>query len=180
MKKNSIIKKKICLLGSFAVGKTSLVERFVYNRFDEKYLTTIGVKISQKVLSPAQNSKSGQYIQYTFLVWDIAGMDKFDAVVENYYRGSAGALAVADLIRPETIGQLHDICDRFLSVSPGAQLQVLGNKLDLFEQEGETISLLKNMVSAFSTDYLLTSAKTGEKVEEAFLTLAKKMAETNE
>ena len=164
----------------FAVGKTSLVERFVYDRFDEKYLTTIGVKISQKLLSPVEAPKSGQHIQYTFLVWDIAGMDKFDGVVENYYRGSAGALAIADLIRPETIGQLHDICDRFLSVSPGAQLLILGNKLDVFEQEGETVSLLRNTAAAFSTDFLYTSAKTGEKVEEAFLTLAKKMAETDE
>ena len=89
MNKTSAIKKKICLLGPFAVGKTCLVERFVYDRFDERYLTTIGVKISQKLLSPVEDPKSGQHIQYSFLVWDIAGMDKFDGVVENYYRGSA-------------------------------------------------------------------------------------------
>jgi GTPase SAR1 family protein len=168
------------LLGPFAVGKTSLVERFVYDRFDETYLTTIGVKISQKLLSPVEDPKSGQLIQYTFLVWDIAAMDKFDGVVENYYRGSAGALAVADLTRPEILPDLRNICDRFHSVSPGAQLLVLGNKLDIFEENKTTISLLKKTASAFSTEYLLTSAKTGEKVEEAFLTLARKMAETNE
>ena len=175
-----MIKKKICLLGPFAVGKTSLVERFVYDRFDEKYLTTIGVKISQKLLSPVEDPNSGQLIQYTFIVWDIAGMDKFDPVVMSYYRGASGALAVADLTRPETLPQLQDICDRFHSVSPLAKLLILGNKLDIFEQNSNTISLLKKTASPFSADYLLTSAKTGEKVEEAFLILAKKMAATNE
>ena len=97
------IKKKVCLLGSFAVGKTSLVERFVHNRFDEKYLTTIGVKISQKALPPIESKRDRQMIQHTFLIWDIAGLEKFDSVEMSYFRGAAGALVVADLTRPETI-----------------------------------------------------------------------------
>ena len=100
--KMTAVKKKICLLGSFAVGKTSLIERFVYNRYDEKYLTTIGVKISQKVLAPIDDPQGGRMIQHTFLIWDIAGLEKFDKVVKNYFRGAAGALAVADLTRPES------------------------------------------------------------------------------
>ena len=170
-----MIKKKICLIGSFAVGKTSLVERFVHNRFDDKYLTTIGVKISQKTLPPVQDPTSGRVVQYSFLIWDIAGMEKFDTVVMNYYRGASGALAVADLTRQETIPLLQDICDRFRSVSPAARLLIIGNKLDIFQQDHETIILLKKTVSSFSAEYILTSAKTGEGVEEAFLELAKRI-----
>jgi small GTP-binding protein len=175
MQKISPLKKKICLLGSFAVGKTSLIERFVHNRFDEKYLTTIGVKVSQKILPPLEHPVKGQLVQYTFLIWDIARMEKLDNVVTNYYRGAAGALAVADLTRDETIPHLGDICTAFRSVNPRAELLILGNKLDIFQHEKKTNALLKTTASGFSTEYLLTSAKTGERVEEAFLMLARKI-----
>lgn len=171
----SMIKKKICLIGSFAVGKTSLLGRFVHNRFDDKYLTTIGMKISKKTLPPVQDPISGSVVQYAFLIWDIAGMEKFDTLAMNYYRSASGALAVADLTRRETIPRLQDICDRFRSVSPGAQLLIIGNKLDIFQQDRETMILLKKTVSNLSAEYLLTSAKTGQGVEQAFLQLAKRI-----
>jgi small GTP-binding protein len=170
-----LIKKKICLLGSFAVGKTSLVERFVYNRFDEKYLTTIGVRVSQKILPPIRNPESGQRTQFNLLIWDIERIEKFNSVVRNYYRGAAGALAVADVTRPETISTMQEIGDTFCSVSPTAQLLIVGNKLDIFEQDKRTLSLLKKTASHFSTEYFLSSAKTGEQVEDVFMMLAKKL-----
>lgn len=169
------VKKKICLLGSFAVGKTSLVERFVYDRFDEKYLTTIGVKISQKSLPPIQVPNSGQMIQHTFLIWDIAALSKFDSVVMNYFRGAAGALVVADLTRPETIGHINEVCDRFKSISPDAIVVVLGNKLDIFKEDKKTLSALKTTAADYETDFILTSAKTGERVEQAFMNLSQKI-----
>lgn len=175
MDESSLIKKKMCLLGSFAVGKTSLIERFVYSRFDEKYLTTIGVKISQKILPPFRSPGNGKFIQYNFLIWDIASMEKFDKVVMNYYRGAAGALAVVDLTRPETIPELVIICDRFLSVNHKAQLLIIGNKLDIFQENDKMNSRLKKTASSFSTEYILTSAKTGTRVEDAFFKLAKKI-----
>ena len=170
-----LIKKKICLLGSFAVGKTSLIERFVYSRFDEKYLTTIGVKISQKILPPFQSPGKGPFLQYNFLIWDIASMEKFDSVVKNYYRGASGALGVIDLTRPQTISEMKIICNRFLSVNHQAQLLIIGNKLDIFQGDDKMIDDLKKIASDFSTEYLLTSAKTGACVEEAFFELAKKV-----
>ena len=170
-----LIKKKICLLGSFAVGKTSLVERFVHNRFEEKYLTTIGVRVSQKILPPIRNPESGQRTQFNLLIWDIERIEKFDSVVRNYYRGAAGALAVADVTRPETIPTLQEIVDTFRSVTPEAQLLIVGNKLDIFEQDKKTLALLKRTASHFSTECFLSSAKTGEQVEEVFMILAQKI-----
>ncbi|UCF93048.1 MAG: GTP-binding protein [Desulfobacterales bacterium] len=170
-----LIKKKVCLLGAFAVGKSSLVERFVYDRFDEKYLTTIGVKVSQKILAPRRDSRSGQLRQYMFLIWDIASLDKFDHMVMNYYRGAAGALAIGDLPRPETFTGLEDLCAKFKSVSTDAEIVVLGNKLDIFQPHEETIRLLKKTAQRWSPDHLLTSAKTGHHVEKAFQLLATKI-----
>ena len=167
-----LLKKKICLLGSFAVGKTSLIERFVYDRFDEKYLTTIGVKISQKIMPPVQDPESGEMFQHLFLIWDIAGLDKFDRVTRSYLRGASGAIAVADLTRPDTIDGLTVTCDEFLSVNPDAKLFIVGNKLDIFEDNQKTVSELRKTAESFSTHYLATSAKTGEQVENAFLKLS--------
>lgn len=168
MAQTTALKKKICLLGSFSVGKTSLVERFVYDSFEDKYLTTIGVKISQKLLPPIQDTASGQMRQHNFLIWDIASLDKFDKVALNYFRGASGALAVADMTRPETIGELKKICENFLSASPQATLVVLGNKKDIFHQDEPTLAELKKLAGGYSTEALLTSAKTGEDVENAF------------
>ena len=172
MHETILIKKKICLLGSFAVGKTSLIRRFVHDCFDEKYLTTLGVKISQKRLRPFQEPHSSAPVRYDLLVWDIAGMEKFDPVVMNYFRGAAGALAVADLTRPETVEALKTILEKFLSVSPDARLLVLGNKADIFQEDQETLRALKRTAKAFSAGHLLTSAKTGQGVEAAFYRVA--------
>ena len=140
MVQTTAIKKKICLLGSFAVGKTSLVERFVYDRFDEKYLTTIGVKISQKLLPPVQDTRSGRLCQHNFLIWDLV---KF--------------------------------CKKFLSASPQATLVVLGNKKDIFQQNEPMLADLQKLADGYSTDLLLTSAKTGDQVENAFVILSNKI-----
>ena len=179
MDKATVIKKKICMLGSFAVGKTSLIERFVYHRFDEKYLTTIGVKISQKVLPPVHDHHNGQMIQHTFLIWDIAGLEKFDRVATNYFRGAAGALAVADLTRPDTIGDLQRFCDKFFEVNQDAHLVILGNKLDIFREDHNTLVELKKTAAHYATDFHLTSAKTGEHVEHAFVTLSEKIGSSS-
>ena len=152
-----LINKKICLLGVFGVGKTSLINRFVYDRFDDSYWSTIGVKISQKILPPFQQHRSGQMIQHTFLIWDIAGLDKFDRVALNYFRGAAGALAVADLTRPETIDDLNAYCQKFLSVNPGATLVVLGNKLDIFQRDTNTLQELQKAAVDFSTESIPAS-----------------------
>ena len=167
-----MLKKKICLLGTFAVGKTSLVERYVYSRFDDRYLTTIGVKVSEKRLPPVKPAAGGPAVQYTLLIWDIAGMEKFNPAVENYYRGASGALAVADLTRPETISRLDEICRHFLTVNPRARLQVVGNKQDIFEEHEQTLQQLHQSAARYSNATLLTSAKTGENVDQAFRMLA--------
>ncbi|MGQ9483351.1 MAG: Rab family GTPase, partial [Chloroflexus sp.] len=102
---------KICLLGEFSVGKTSLIRRFVEGVFDERYLSTLGVKINRRTLHIDQT-------EINLIIWDTAGGEKFDQVVQNYYRGAAGAILVCDVTRPETLSALHEYATAFHSASP--------------------------------------------------------------
>ena len=88
---------------------------------------------------------------------------------------ASGALAIADLTRRETIGYLSKLCDKFKSVNPNAFLIVLGNKLDIFKEDQNMLSALKSKAADYDTDLILTSAKTGEHVELAFLNLSQKL-----
>jgi GTPase SAR1 family protein len=115
------ISKKVCLLGDFAVGKTSLVRWFVYNRFEEKYLSTIGVHVSRKSLSVPHASG---VVDLAILLWGIAGNNGFEKVRASYIRGSAGALLVCDLTRPETLDSLLAYVDLVRSISRRASCEI--------------------------------------------------------
>jgi small GTP-binding protein len=174
-----ILKRKICLLGSFAVGKTSLVQRLVNDRFSDSYLTTVGVSVSQKLMPPVHCAQKGHAVQHTFLIWDIAGFEKFDPVALNYFRGASGAMAVGDLTRPDTVDEVAAIVNKFLSVSPQAALLIIGNKLDLLPERPDTLSGFPQLAADLGSELLLTSAKTGERVEDAFHLLSKKIERLN-
>lgn len=92
----SEVTRKLCLIGDFGVGKTSLVNRYVRNVFDDRYLTTVGVKIDTKLL-PVDD------VTVKMVIWDIAGTEEANAVYRSYLRGMAGFLLVADGTRPETL-----------------------------------------------------------------------------
>jgi small GTP-binding protein len=162
-----MIKKKICLLGSYAVGKTSLVSRFVHSIFSEKYLTTIGVKIDQKLIRVGDQ-------EITLLVWDIHGEDTFQRVPASYLKGSHGYFLVMDGTRANTLQSLKEL--RTLAaatIGPDAPFLVLVNKSDLTDRwEFDSI---RDEIEAEKWDYIFTSAKTGEGVEEAFARLANSM-----
>src|SRR5215211_7084781 len=93
-----VVQKKICMLGGFSVGKTSLVKRFVESVFSETYLTTVGVKIDKKTVDLGERAVN-------LILWDVAGEDDISAVRMSYYylRGCAGYVLVADGTRPSTL-----------------------------------------------------------------------------
>jgi small GTP-binding protein len=160
-----IVQKKICLLGDFAVGKTSLVRRFIEGRFDDKYLSTIGVKVSRKKVM-----RSGY--QLNMLIWDLVGGNEFSRAETGYLLGTAGALIVCDLTRPDTLEALHRYTHQIRAVNPGVSLLFLGNKVDLTAERAISNEVLTAVSAELQSDYLLTSAKTGEQVEAAFDLLA--------
>jgi len=174
-----ILKHKICLLGSFGVGKTSLMERFVNDRFDEKYLSTVGISVSQKLMPPNQIGSGDSTQQFMFLIWDIAGLEKFNPMVMNYFRGATGALAVADLSRPQTIDDLDPIVEKFITVNPDAALVAVGNKADIMDDITDVPAELDQLAGQYAGATILTSAKSGTGVEEAFNALSKRIEELN-
>lgn len=166
---NTIVQKKICLLGDFGVGKTSLVRRFVEDRFDDKYLTTIGVKISRKVISRPYGAMS-------MLVWDLAGSNGFDSLSNSsYMHGAAGAMVVCDITRRETLATFEEYARQIRFMNPRIHLVFVCNKVDLNDQVVSTDDL-RGVSSTFGDgNYFLTSAKTGDQVEQVFLSLAEKI-----
>jgi small GTP-binding protein len=161
----SAVQKKVCLLGDFAVGKTSLIRRYVEGRFDEKYLSTIGVKISRKVLQRPDH-------ELNLLIWDLAGGDDIDQLSRRYLLGAVGALLVCDLTRPETLDVIRRYAKVMHEVNRDSALILAGNKADLEEERALDDQRLADEAEALSLPWLLTSAKDGQGVEEAFELLA--------
>ncbi len=163
----TIIRKKICLLGDFAVGKTSLVRRYVHGIFDEKYLTTIGVTLSQKSILRAG-------YELRLIVWDLAGGEDFSRSETLYLRGAAGALILCDLSRADSLPLLRHYAYQLWESSPEAAIILIGNKSDLlhYRQASANQAELARIAADLNLDYLLTSAKTGENVDLAFQSLA--------
>jgi small GTP-binding protein len=160
-----VIQKKIALLGVAGVGKTSLVRRFVQSLFDEKYLTTLGVKVDKK-----QVTVGGQDV--TLMVWDVAGAEEHFEIPTSYIRGAAGYLLVVDGTRPETLEGGLDIVAQINGEIGQLPCVFVLNKSDLIEDWRIQDADL-GAIQARGCPILRTSAKTGANVEEAFLELAK-------
>lgn len=118
------MKMKVCMLGAFAVGKTSLVQRFVNSIFSDKYKTTLGVKIDKKTVA-VENQ------QIDLILWDLAGEDEFMKVRNSYLRGSNGAVLVADGTRPETLDTAEQLNQRVILEVGNIPFVLLLNKSDL-------------------------------------------------
>lgn len=159
-----MIKKKVILTGSFGVGKTSLFNQFVYSKFDEKYLTTIGVKVDKKSLTI-----EGEEV--TLLLWDIAGEISQDKVPNSYFLQSSAIIYVFDLTRPSTYANMEFDLAHLEKMVPGVLVKVVANKKDLVSDE-ELENVLKE-VNKFPD--VITSAKTGENVENLFVDIAKSL-----
>jgi small GTP-binding protein len=171
----SLLQKKVCLLGDFAVGKTSLVRRFIEGIFDDKYLSTIGAKVDRKTLRLETN---GDAAELSMLIWDLAGGEKFDRVMSSYYRGAAGAVLVCDLTRAETLSSLTRYINDFWGINPHTPLVMVGNKADLVEQQVITPANLAAVAGEYRLPWFTSSAKTGENVEALFATLGRQLLVT--
>jgi small GTP-binding protein len=165
---SATLQKKVCMLGAFSVGKTSLVKRFVQSVFSETYLTTVGVKIDKKTVELPNRT-------VTLILWDLAGEDDISSLRMSYLRGSAGYVLVADGTRPSTLEVALSMRQRVEAEFGPLPFVLLLNKSDLKEQwavgDEEVESLQQNGWWVRST-----SARTGEGVDNAFETLAARVA----
>ena len=160
------MKFKVCMVGEFSVGKTSLVSKFVHSIFSETYLTTVGVKIDKKEVVVGEKAAN-------LLIWDIAGGKDSHGMLDTYSRAASGFIYVLDGTRPSTLDFVEDAIAKSEKETPAV---VLLNKADLksswllSEQDMERIQ-------SWDIPTLETSAKSGENVETSFEQLTKRMVE---
>ena len=178
--------KKIVLLGDSAVGKTSLIRRFVDERFEDEYISTIGTKVSKRVVPINHNEKD---YEVKIMVWDIIGSQGYETSQSRHIAGVNGAILVADLSNPDSIESLETYWIPLLETVTGGVLPPIifvGNKIDLVE-DIDVLNPLMDKFGALETKYckdiecyqdeenkgwIFSSAKTGEMVEQTFNTLA--------
>ena len=164
-----MISKKVCMIGPFSVGKTSLVERYVRSIFSDHYLSTVGVKISKKALVAREQNIS-------LILWDMEGKDEYSNINLSHLRGAMGLFLVADGLRRETLDEICTLHTITTAMTGNIPRIILVNKVDLadrWEITGDDISRLENQ----NFRIMKTSAKTGEGVDAAFLALAESMLE---
>ena len=162
------LQKKICMLGGFSVGKTSLVKRYVQSIFSETYLTTVGVKIDKKAVDLSDRIVN-------LILWDLAGEDDISSLRMSYLRGSAGYVLVADGTRPSTLEVALSLRRRVEVDFGPLPFVLLLNKNDLREQwavDEEDVEDLRRSGWWVQS----TSARTGDGVEDAFRELAVRVA----
>ncbi|WP_405566164.1 Rab family GTPase [Polaribacter sp. Asnod6-C07] len=156
-----MIAKKVLLVGNFGVGKTSLIRRFVLNEFSEDYISTIGVRVSTKIVE--LNSE-----KIKLLIWDVAGTKDDEKVPKAYFLGASAAMYVFDMSRDETYLNLSSQIDTIKELSGLEDITIVGNKKDLLTSL--EINQVKKTVNIHID--LITSAKDNENVEDAFVLLA--------
>ena len=161
-----MISKKIAMLGMWGAGKTSLVRRFIDSIYDDKYLSTLGVKVDKKVLEIA-----GRDIN--LVLWDIAGAEDHFSVPIHYVKGAAGYLLVVDGTRKASLESAIDLIELVEEGIGSLPFLAVVNKSDLEWELTETE--IETALTPYRGTWMSSSAKTGENVEFAFNTLAQKL-----
>lgn len=161
-----MLNKKICLLGAFSVGKTSLVSQYVHSVFSDKYLSTIGVKISKKELSVGE--------PVTLVIWDMEGKDVYTDIKVSYLRGAMGFLVVADGTRKETLDEAMSLRKLAQEVLGNVPCYLLLNKSDLTQKWEITDEMIADVLKQ-GVKTIMVSARTGFSVQVAFESLARDM-----
>ena len=162
-----MIQKKVCMIGTSGVGKTSLVAKFVHSIFSDKYLTTVGVKIDKKTVAVDGN-------EVMLMIWDLAGDDDYQRLQTSYLRGTSGYLLVADGTRLITLDQAIEIQGRVTETTGPVPFLVALNKADLGSQWEINDSRIADLDER-RWKHFKTSAKDGAGVEEAFVELGRLM-----
>jgi small GTP-binding protein len=154
-----MLSKKLVMLGLYGVGKTSLVQRFVNSIFDDKYLSTLGVKVDKKLVQVDD-------VDVNLMLWDVAGAENHFDVPLNYIKGAAGYLLVVDGTREDSLEKAIDLVKAVEEGIGKLPFVMVVNKNDLEWKITETD--IEQALATYDTDWYSTSAKTGENVDRVF------------
>lgn len=163
-----MLQRKVCMVGDFAVGKTSLFNRFVYNRFSDSYQSTIGVRVQRKIVDVFSH-------ELALVLWDTEGGQDSSSLKESYLNGAMGAIVVCDLTRASTI--LH--CEEYAQVlrrqNPHICITLAANKFDLVLPEHTHVAVAQQVAQRVGAPLTLSSASSGEGVEKLFQVLGEEL-----
>lgn len=167
--------KKMLVLGDGAVGKTSLIRRYVYDRFEDKYIATIGTKTSAKTI---QISTGQEPITLKLQIWDLLGQKGYKKLHNSSFRGTHGVFMVTDITRKETLLSLENYwIPKMQTIAGNIPFVILANKSDLAGNAEFSRKELKETALKFKVPFYLTSAKSGDNVNQAFHELGKIMVD---
>ena len=172
MTTNVELVKKVCLIGDPGVGKTSLIRRFVTDLFDDSYISTIGAKVTGKMMTLDYPEREIQ-VNLNLMIWDVSGQKEYKQFHEMYLKGMEGVLAVADLTRHNTFDSLKASIHLADSTGKTVPMIFLMNKCDLAEPKEDDLRDVRTLASQMNIPVLVTSAKTSMNVELAFNELAR-------
>lgn len=165
---------KLVLGGDGAVGKTSMVHRFVEDKFESDYKGTIGVSIMKKECDFERLDTNVR-----FVIWDLAGQTQFRRVRRTYLKNAEVGFLIFDVTRRETFENIMDWNNDIRDSAPSIFLILVGNKIDLEDQRDVSREEGEKLAEELGITYMETSAKTGENVDEAFRMLALSMIKNN-
>ncbi|MGQ0797874.1 MAG: Rab family GTPase [Methanobacteriota archaeon] len=170
-------KSKVCLVGDMAVGKTSLLRRFVLNMFDDHYISTVGTKVSKKEVEVSPAGETARF-RIEMAIWDIMGQPHMRQLLEDaYFNGARAVLAVVDITRRATFEGLRHWVDSVGRVAGEVPWVLAVTKVDLMWAAQVRLEEIRQYADAYGFDYYLTSARTGENVENAFHRLGRQIVE---
>ena len=174
MTDDDLMKVKVCFIGDAGVGKTSLIKRYVLDVFDDRYIATIGTKVTKKIV---EVEEGGSQTKVMMLIWDIMGQKGFRELLrEAYFFGAHGAIAVCDLTNRETLEELRYWIKALTDVAGDVPIVFAGNKADLENEAVVRESDLGDLADKYEAEAFMTSAKTGQNVEEMFKSLGAAMS----
>ena len=165
------------LLGDPAVGKTSLIRKYVFDIFDDRYLSTVGAKVTKKT-STVEIPEAEVKVDLNLMIWDIAGQKMFNDVHQSYYTGVEGALLIADLTDRGTFDSLFDWIRGVIKAAhpKDVKVLVLANKFDLQDEVAISKQEIDEITGSLGVKYLFTSARDGTNVENAFMAMSESLA----